>query len=51
VGIITVDLDRSGKDDIVAGFSAGLFARRNNNGSWVRIHNWTEQGLAAGGFN
>lgn len=49
--VVTVDLDRTGKDDIVAGFSSGLLARLNNGGSWVRLHNWTEQSLAVGGFD
>lgn len=48
---VAADLDRSGKDELIASFGDGVFARFNNAGAWRRLHGWAAQGLAVGGFD
>jgi hypothetical protein len=50
--VITFSLDNNAKDDIIADFTgSGIFVRKNNGSSWVRLNTHTTQAFVAGGFN
>ena len=50
-GLLATDIDLSGKDEIIAGFGAGLWARFNDAGTFRSIRKSSPQALVAGSFN
>jgi hypothetical protein len=49
---VTVDLDKSGKDDLVGDITGkGIYAFRNNAAPWVKLNASDSQAQAAGGFD
>jgi hypothetical protein len=50
-GIVTADLDETGKDDVLISLPSGLFVRFNDVGDWQKLRDWPVQDFVAGGFD
>ena len=52
VFLLATDLDRNGKDDVVADFgSTGLWVRKNDKGAFQQLRALPSQGMVAGAFD
>lgn len=51
LAVLAVDLDRSGRADLVADFGAGLRVRYDNSGAWLELAPWSVESMTAGGFD